>query len=693
MLLIGSLLATGCSDSRPTSVLLITLDTTRADRLGCYGRTEAGTPVLDRLAREGALFERAYCSVPITLPSHTSILTGTYPIFHGVRDNGSFVASSRLTTLAEILKEEDYRTGAFIASYPLSSAFGLDQGFEVYDEQFGATDDARRVFLDERPADQVVERASAWIEKTESDDAFFAWVHFFDPHAPYEPPADLRGKLSDPYQGEIAGMDRALGELVKTLERLDRLDDTLIVVVADHGEGLGEHGEGSHAALIYDSTMRVPMIVRGPEVPATRVRPLARTIDIVPTVTDLLGISQPKAVQGRSLRPLWQGRESDPRPVYLETLWPKLHQGWSPLEGMVLADRKMIRATALPATTPELYDVVSDPAELHDLALAEPGKVQDLVQRLDRLIESKTSNEFSRERSLTEADLESLRQLGYIGPSPDPQEANRHPKDAMLAFTGLQRAATLVVEERFEEALALLDQIESDYPFSLGVFEYRGLCFKQMGRSVDPAYFEKALQQYRRALEINPLLEEVWRNLGEVHLILGNTDDAIACYQQARRIAPGLPKTEKNFAIVLARAGRQGDAVEVLEAVIADHPGRLDARNELAGLLEEMERLEDALEAYEETCRRGVGEDPDVIRAHNRAGVLAARLNRSAKAIEHFRAVNRVRPDNVFARPKLAVELERIGRTQEALQLWTELANEHPDEPTFFENRDRLKAR
>ncbi|MEQ8762975.1 MAG: sulfatase-like hydrolase/transferase [Planctomycetota bacterium] len=687
------LLFAGCGkDPRPTSVLLITLDTTRADRLGCYGRAGAGTETFDRLAETGVLFEQAYTAAPITLPSHTSILTGTYPTHHGVHDNGSFRAAPTLVTLAEILQEEGYRTGAFIASFPLDSAYGLDQGFETYDDAYGATKSRLRTEFAERPASAVVDSAEAWLSKLSDDEGFFAWVHCFDPHAPYAPPEEAaRRHPDDPYQAEIDFMDEQLGRLSKALEASNRLDDTLIVVVADHGESLGEHGEVTHAALIYNPTVRVPLILSGPGVPSSRrITATARTIDILPTVTDLLGLDAPRAVQGRSLQSLWSSDSEDSRTAYLETYWPKLHQGWSPLEGLVDGEWKLIRAPEVQGDSSELFDILADPAELEDLAAAKGPRASELNERLSSLIEETSSSEHAATRNLDEGDQEVLAQLGYVGSTVDEREAGQHPKDRVRALSGFQIVARLIREQRFTEALAKLGEIEAAFPDSLGVLEYGALCYKEMGRQ-DPAHLEEALDRYRRAIAINPNLVNLWKNRGEVHLLRGELREAADCYEQARELSPGVYDTEKRFALILARLSRTEEAIAIVDALTEQVGPRRDLFNDVGAALERTDHPNEALKLFERAIAFGPASDPEVVRAHNRAGVILSGMNRSKEAMTHFEAVNRVRPDNEFARPRLAMELEKIGEPEKALRIWQALAQQNPGEPSYVHNRDRLQ--
>jgi len=313
--LLGLLAGCGESKRKPKrwNVLLVTFDTTRADHIGCYGNKDIETPNLDRLAAEGFLFERAYASAPITAPSHSTILTGLYPTGHAVRDNGIFVLDDANTTLAEMLSEAGYGTAAAVASFPLSSQFGLDQGFDLYDDHFTLPyEDFRghrvvnktRLFFDERPAELVNEPLFPWLDENH-DEPFFVWAHYFDPHLPTEPPPPYdQLYLADLYLGEIAYADEALGQLVDRLEELGVADETIIVMTSDHGEGRGDHNEITHSTLAYNSTLHVPMIIRVPGMEGgERIETRVGTVDLVPTILDLLGREVPESLQGLSMKP------------------------------------------------------------------------------------------------------------------------------------------------------------------------------------------------------------------------------------------------------------------------------------------------------------------------------------------------------------------------------------------------------
>ena len=422
-LAISSALAlSGCARETPPAapptarnLVIVTIDTLRADRLGCYGNRGVATPRLDHIAAGGALFEQAAVHVPLTRPSHVSIFTGLLPAEHGIRDNVSPSLASDVPSLAPMLKAAGFRTGAFVSSIVLSRQSGLNRGFDDYSDRFEIdADDARFLNTIQRPGDVAMREALAWIPSA-GDGRFFAWIHLYDPHDPYEPPEPYASRYAGrPYDGEVAWTDELMGRLEGGLERLGLQDKTLLVVTSDHGEGLGEHGETVHGFFVYESTLRVPLIVRGPGVaPGRRMKGVARSVDLLPSVLDLLGVPAPAGWKGsgRSLAPVLRGTAAmaTSEPAYAESLLPLLHYGWSDLRALRDGRWKYIQAPR-----PELYDLEADPGETRDLAAEMPARAEALRNGL--------AAHLSRERAVktdaagVPADLlEKLGALGYLG--------------------------------------------------------------------------------------------------------------------------------------------------------------------------------------------------------------------------------------------------------------------------------------
>jgi arylsulfatase A-like enzyme len=416
VLALAALLAVAaCSGGAPRpearlNVLLITIDTLRADRVGGYGGPAVPTPAIDGLAGRGALFLRAFAHSPQTLPSHASILIGTTPLAHGVHDNIDFVVGPRNVTLAELLKARGYATAAFVSASVLDSRFGLDQGFDVYDDAFLAPG-APKTSPAEQKAETTVEKALSWLGSA-GGGPWFLWIHIWDPHTEYAPPEPFATQYRDrPYDGEVAYADFALGRLFQAIEASGAAERTLTVLTADHGEGLGDHGERTHGYLAHNATIWVPLIIAGPKAGPSRPEAPVSHSDIVPTVLDILGVPAPPEIQGRSLRPALAGKSLPVRPIYFECLSPYYEMGWAPMQGYVAGSDKFVRSPL-----PELYDLDRDFGELNNLAptvdLSARGK------ELDRLIAGLTPATPPDSRAATAPELkERLASLGYVARS------------------------------------------------------------------------------------------------------------------------------------------------------------------------------------------------------------------------------------------------------------------------------------
>src|SRR5437867_2933078 len=379
----------GASRSSPPdrpNVLLVTIDTLRADHVGCYGYKFASTPTIDGLASRGIRFETALAHAPLTGPSHASILTGRIPPGHGFRNNSGFTLSPRVKTAAEDFRQTGYRTAAFVSGFPLDRRFGFDRGFETYDDHLPKGNDRRRTPYVERFADATTDAALRWLATSISagpGSRWFLWVHYYDPHAPYEPPADLAERYSlAPYDGEIAFVDRQLARLLHALDAANETARTVVLVTADHGESLGEHGEGTHGVFVYDATLRVPWVMAGPQIPAGRVSPtVARSIDVLPTLADYAGLDRRTDVDGRSLRPAADGHEMSDAPSYAESLYPEMELGWAPLYAWRTSGFKFIKAPES-----ELYDLGSDASETKNSLNGNRSRANDMSRKLEEVL-------------------------------------------------------------------------------------------------------------------------------------------------------------------------------------------------------------------------------------------------------------------------------------------------------------------
>ncbi len=539
----------------PRSLLLVTIDTLRADRVGCYGYELAQTPVLDGLAERGVRCASTSAVAPLTFPAHTSLMTGVLPPGHGARDNGSHRALPELQTLAETLSDAGLRTGGFTAAFVLDSIYGLDQGFEVYGDvpQREAVPTAE---FEERSAGEVNAEAIAWLDGLDADEPFFLWVHYFEPHLPYPPAESLPPGLRErPYDAEVAAADRALGELLAHLEGLGRIDETLVVATSDHGESLGEHGEETHSFFVYEGVLHVPLLFAHPSLPAGAVLE-ARTsaVDVYPTVLELLGLHGAHATPpGASLAGALRGAELEPRPVYFESLYPLLNYGWAPLQGVRSGDLKFIRAPR-----PELFDLASDPNELANLYAERPDDARRLAAELEAVLDANqdAGRAAAAKRTMSADERQILASLGYTGTAgaTDVEVTLRDPKDGLERMKQELLIRELMDAGRSEEARSVIAELLSGDPANPLFNTHMGLLFMRTSQHAEAIpYFERAIasgfdnattysnlatclhftkdfpraaELFGVALEKNPkhLLSHWW--LAQNHIALGETASA-----------------------------------------------------------------------------------------------------------------------------------------------------------------------
>ncbi len=462
-------------DRTALNLVVITLDTTRADRLGAYAHPNAGTPNLDALATEGATFEHASTAAPLTLPAHSSLFTGRFPPEHGVRDNGGYFLNDSETTLAEVLKARGYATGGFIAAYVLDSKWGINQGFDTYFDNFDLS--KYRVLsmsAIQRPGNEVVDQALPWIDQ-HRDRRFFAWIHLYDAHTPYNPPEPYRSRYpDDPYQGEISFADSQVGRVVQALRDRQLLDRTIIVVMGDHGESLNDHGEATHGFFVYESVMHVPLMIHAPfsAMQSRRVADPVRSVDIMPTVLDLLNVPAPHvSIDGQSLAPLMVGAKKEMGlEAYAEAVYPLHHFGWSDLRALRQGRYKLIAAPR-----PELYDLQEDPREQSNIFPDRQALGDRMLGRLAEL-EAHFEKSAPAKGQTVEVDPDAkarLAALGYVGSFVATVGADKtraglaDPKDKVHLFNLITRARDIAHDEnQFAAAVAILDGVLKEDPES-----------------------------------------------------------------------------------------------------------------------------------------------------------------------------------------------------------------------------------
>lgn len=565
--------------------LLITMDTTRADRLGAYGYAKAETPNLDRLAAGGARFDRAYTAVPYTLPSHTSLFTGVYPPEHGIRINATTGLPPDLPTLTDAFASHGYRTGAFVSAAVLDSSFGLSRAFDVYDDDLGPSANPS-VITQSRIGERVVESALAWLE-SEPDKPFFCWTHFFDPHASYEPPSPYRERLALPYDGEIAYMDAQIGRLLSWLDARDLLAHTLVIAAADHGEGLGEHGERTHGVLLYDSTVRVPLILSRPGVIAAGrvVTDPVSLIDVFPTVCELLGFESPGGVQGRSLARALRGEPLEARPIYAESEYCKLNFGWSGLYSVSTGPWKYIDSPR-----PELYDRGQDPREERDLASSTPDRARELSAELTKLRQS-LSTHAPAQTAVDPDVVAALAGLGYAqGTSSgdaDPEAAGVNPRDHLELIEKFHTAIGFGQRGRFAEMIEPLQQVVAAYPSGIGFRTELATAYMHAGR-LDEAKVEAVA-----ALKLDPAYHPAHVAMGNVLQKEGRYEDALVEFNKVLELKPDVLMTHTNIVTCLVKLGRIDEALVHARLLVEKKPAKADYRIGLAGLLRQAGRADE----------------------------------------------------------------------------------------------------
>jgi arylsulfatase A-like enzyme/tetratricopeptide (TPR) repeat protein len=632
----------------------VTLDTVRADHLGCYGDRAARTPVVDALAARGARFETAVAHSPITGPSHASILTGLTPLRHGVRNNSDYVLPPGVPTLPDALGRAGWRTAAFVSGFPLERRFGYDRGFETYDAAFPRGNDPRRAPYVERPAGMTTHAALRWLDdRASSPDPWFLWVHYYDPHSPYEPPAEYAVALAGrPYDGEIAFVDAQLGRLLQRLEERGLTGRTLVVVTADHGESLGEHGEATHGMFVYDSTLRVPWIVAGPGVPSGRVPTVvARSIDVAPTVLDYAGQPPAEAMEGRSLRPAIDGRPMSDEPAYAESLFASLHLRWAPLYAWRTSRWKLVDAPR-----PELFDLQADPGERRDRAGEEPARVEALRRPLRAALRAPTPDATA---TVDAESAERLRSLGYLGGgpfSPDTVSSRRDPKDALPLVARLERGMELA---RIDPAAAVteLTAVLREAPEAVLARRHRAVALGVLGRA------NEAVADMHAIEKAGPLTAEDLVVLADSLRLAGRADEALAALDRASALQPRLVPAWLARGDVLVNARRTDEATRAFEQVLAIAPGHSEALRGLGDLA----LVGGDLEAAGGYYSRVLAAAPDDGPASVKLGVVRMRTGRREEALSLFRRAIERDPKNGEALLYAAGALVATGRPQEAL--------------------------
>jgi arylsulfatase A-like enzyme/Tfp pilus assembly protein PilF len=572
---------TGGSDAaapRDLNVLLITLDTTRADHLSCYAPGHARTPNLDALAARGVRFAHATAQVPLTLPSHACIMTGSYPMVHQLRDMGGFVLDKSHPTIASLMQSAGFATAAFVGSRAVAHHFGLSHGFDTYDDDMGPQTEEGKLpgIFAERRAGVVSDHALDWL-KQNGRRRFFLWAHYYDPHQPYDPPEPYKHEYAKSlYDGEIAYMDEQVGRLLSGLDQLGIASRTLVIAVGDHGESLGEHGEATHGIFLYDATLHVPLLVAGPDVPRGKViDDQVRSIDIHPTVMEFLNLPSSSEAQGVSLWPLLrQGTHVRSNYSYGETIYPRTYMGWSELRAMRTDTWKFILAPH-----PELYNLEHDPGETQNLIPNHPAEADQLQKKIWEIAGTQARTEKVETVPVDEQTRQELASLGYVngGASREIQlgSAAADPKDRLAVLKIIQRGEDFLnVHDNTRAAQSMEQALRLD-PGNPRVRVDLAAAYERAGR------YEQAVKVYEDAGKLHMLTDVLYARAGKLYLRLHKLDKAVDAMTRAREIDPTNLDNLRNLGTAELQLGHVDEAERAFRAIILQNEHHSAAHNGL----------------------------------------------------------------------------------------------------------------
>jgi arylsulfatase A-like enzyme/Flp pilus assembly protein TadD len=630
-LLITSVLASPWAEAAtptpPPNVIVITIDTLRADHLACYGYKQIKTPNIDALAADGSRFERAYTSVPVTLPSHSVIFTGTYPMYSGMHDFAANKLNATQPTLAAVLKDQGYTTGAVVAAAVLDSRFGLNRGFDFYYDHF----DFNRLLetnLDEmeRPGNEVADVTLDWLSKNYQK-KFFLWMHLYDPHYPYRPPAPYSEQYKDrPYDGEIAFADAQVGRLIQFLKDKDLYKNTLIVLSGDHGESLGEHGEKTHGFFIYNATLHVPLIFHLPGQPAARTVPeIVNLADLMPTILQALKVDVPSQVQGRNLLPLMTAKPDEPRGLYAETFLPRLHFNWSELRGVETDNYHFIDAPK-----PELYDLKKDPGETRNIITEKKAVAEEMRAKLATIIRQYSAGqELAEKTGLDPALMERLKSLGYAGFSgggnDNPTITDRtlpDPKDRVQTFELISDAMEESQHGEYADSTDKLTAALKTDPDSVPVHYLLGLNYYRTRE------FPKSVEHLQKVMQLSP-------------------DYALAAFQ---------------LGLAYGRVGDYDQAIATLKHTLELDSTNFAAAYNLGAMYVKKQMFPESVAAF----RQAIAINPEYAEGHRGLGEILLYQGQVDEALTNLRQAAQLAPENPGMHIALAKALEAKGLTDEA---------------------------
>ncbi|MBN1765959.1 MAG: sulfatase-like hydrolase/transferase [Sedimentisphaerales bacterium] len=726
IILIGIFVSHRSTTGRIRHVLLISIDTCRADHVGCYGYPGDITPNIDAVARDGVVFERVVSPVPLTFPSHSSILTGTIPPYHGILDNYGYVLDDSLETLAEVFKKAGYVTGAIVSTFVLDSNLGLKQGFDAY-----ADYNAREMGLERLGAGRLGEEASqmaiTWLEKFQANRSFL-FLHYYDPHTPYEPPEPFASKFKEnPYAGEIAYADHCVGQVINKLKELDLYDKTLLIITSDHGEMLGEHGEEDHGYFIYESAIKVPLIIKPPgRIKPGRIKQNVSLVDIVPTICGSLDIEPPSPLHGRDLNGLINNKSASNEQIYIftQSMTPA-NIGANSLLGVVNGDWKYIQTTR-----PELYNTVADPGEENNLADTEIKRMHLLKENLKLILDEQVRAGGAGQVSIDEQRRQQLESLGYLAGAVnstfDFDQTRTDPKDLIQIHQYNKKAKRALIEKKYDLTRQLCDKILKEKPDFILAYDMLGqiayieedwdksyfyfskvldLSMANERRKEDDAVvygahkhlavidfqqknYDQAIEHWKTLLALKPGQLEVYNNLGKAFFMLEKYEQSLVYWGEALGITPQDPQLEISIAEALLRLDRPTEAIEHWKKALLLKPDQPQLLNALGKILAIQGEQEQAIEYWNKTLLF----DADNYEVHFNLALAYERRQEWDKAIEHWSHIARIKPGQADVYNNLGKLFYQQNQITEAVKQWRLALQYKTDFPEVLNNLAWLYA-
>lgn len=656
----------------PRNVLLITVDTLRADHLGSYGYAAAQTPNMDQWASKGTLFENATTTVPLTLPAHSSMMTGQNPYVHGVRDNGGFYLDEKAVTLAETLKEAGFHTGGFVSAFVLDRRWGISQGFDYYFDNFELSK-YKMLSLDsvQRRGDETLEEGLKWMDQNK-DSRFFAWIHFYDPHTPYEPPEPFRSAALTKggiglYDGEISFVDNLIGRINDFLVKRNLLSTTIVVLVADHGESLGQHQESGHGFFVYDATVHVPLIILMPGETPRRIPDQVRTIDIRATILDAVGDTTASKGQGVSLLPLVRGESLEkPLVAYSESYYPRFHYGWSELKAIRTNEYKYIQAPEQ-----EFYRMPEDPHEKDNLFQSEQKRAALFERELVQMIGE--HGEIQQPQAIDDDSLEKLQALGYIGtavPTTIMEDGNiADPKDKIRLYNRVKMAQSFSAEGKTEDAYRSIRQVLAEDKQILEAHLVLGNLLLK-----DKEYAE-ARKSFQAALNLNPDYVSAIFAMARSYKEEENWDAARAGFERLMQMDPRDSKPYFHLADIALEQKDLPKALSLLQKVVEMEPDQAISRNRLGGVFLEMNQLDQADQEFQEALTL----NPRIPNAHFNRALVFENRQQWQPAIEEYRTELDLFPESYPAHFNLSRIFRKLGQPDRERAELEECVRQNPD--------------